>query len=99
MWCGENEPATNFLCGVTLRKTDNVDLKMGSKIWTFFLEATKEKNRRTTKRLDFALHFRVRIVYVFRDAKKISCSGQPHAERILRWLQRDFTYFTKFWVG
>ena len=50
------------------KKTGNVDLKMGPKIWTPFWGAAKGKTiRRTPKQgPDFAPHFRVHIAHVFR---------------------------------
>ena len=99
MWCEENEPAHKhptrgwpFSASRCEKKTGNVDLKMGPKIWTPFWGPRKEKTiRRTPKRgPNFAPHFRVHIAHVFRSVtpEKITCcveclwagslSWQPH---------------------
>ena len=81
MWCEENEPALLgddlFQRHAARKKTGNVDLKMGPKIWTPFWGPRKEKTiRRTPKRgPNFAPHFRVHTAHVFRSVtpEKITC--------------------------
>ena len=96
---------------VTLRKkTGNVDLKMGPKIWTPFWGPRKEKTiRRTPKRgPNFAPHFRVHIAHVFRSVtpEKITCcveclwagslSWQPHVLALGRTVLKGLVFGTLF---
>ena len=92
------------------KKTGNVDLKMGPKIWTPFWGPRKEKTiRRTPKRgPNFAPHFRVHIAHVFRSVtpEKITCcveclwagslSWQPHVLALGRTVLKGLVFGTLF---